>query len=63
MGEKLYFRQLLAGRDFAIQNSHALQMENFVYLIGDKEKGECLVVDPAWDINGILAFAKREYYF
>jgi len=30
-------------------------MQNFVYLIGDKDKGECLVVDPAWDIQGFAS--------
>lgn len=60
MADKLYFRQLLAGRDFAINNPAALRMENFVYLIGDKEKGECIVIDPAWDIAGILAIAQKD---
>lgn len=60
MREKLYFRQLFAGRDFAQSNRAAQQMENFVYLIGDREKGECVVVDPAWDIAGILATATRD---
>lgn len=60
MPEKLYFRQLLAGRDFAIGDEKAAGMENFVYLIGDREKGECLVVDPAWDISGIIRIAKAD---
>jgi glyoxylase-like metal-dependent hydrolase (beta-lactamase superfamily II) len=29
-------------------------MVNFVYLIGDRETGEAVVVDPAYDIKGIL---------
>lgn len=57
----LYFRQLLAGRDFAISNAAAAQMENFVYLIGDKDTGECLVIDPAWDIQGIIDVAARDH--
>lgn len=60
MDQKLYFRQLLAGRDFAKGDRAAQGMENFVYLIGDREKGECVVVDPAWDIVGILEVAKRD---
>ncbi len=60
MRDKLYFRQLLAGRDFGLDNPAASQMENFVYLIGDHEKAECVVVDPAWDIDGILAVAIRD---
>lgn len=61
MEEKLYFRQLLAGRDFAQHDPSAGQMENFVYLIGDKEKGECIVVDAAWDIAGIIAIAAKDH--
>lgn len=53
----LYFRQLLAGRDFARTNRIAAQMVNFCYLIGDKETGECVVVDPAWDVSGIVEAA------
>ena len=50
----LYLRQLLAGRDFARSDVFASQMANFVYLIGDEEQKTCMVVDPAWDIRGIL---------
>jgi glyoxylase-like metal-dependent hydrolase (beta-lactamase superfamily II) len=57
MKERVYIRQLLSGRDFATQSPIAAQMVNFVYLIGDRETRECLVVDPAWDIEGILAAA------
>ena len=52
--DRLYFRQLLAGRDFATDNFIAGQMVNFVYLIGDRETGECVVVDPAWGIADLL---------
>jgi glyoxylase-like metal-dependent hydrolase (beta-lactamase superfamily II) len=54
MSERLYFRQLLSGRDFGRDDPVARQMVNFVYLIGDREKGEAVVVDPAYDIRGIL---------
>jgi glyoxylase-like metal-dependent hydrolase (beta-lactamase superfamily II) len=47
--ERLYFRQLLAGRDFARDDQIAQQMVNFVYLIGDRETGEAVAVDPAYD--------------
>ncbi|MBK5222050.1 MAG: MBL fold metallo-hydrolase [Acidimicrobiia bacterium] len=53
MDERLYFRQLLAGRDVAVHDPLARQMVNFVYLIGDRESGEAVVVDPAYDIAGI----------
>ena len=56
----LYIRQLLAGRDFAASDYFASQMANFVYLIGDEEKRVCMVVDPAWDIPGIVEFAERD---
>lgn len=45
---RLYFRQLLAGRDFASRDPLARQMVNFVYLIGDRETGEAVAVDPAY---------------
>ena len=46
--DRLYFRQLLAGRDFAPDDQVARQMVNFVYLIGDRETGEAIAVDPAY---------------
>ena len=50
----LYFRQLLSGRDFAVGDPLARQMVNFVYLIGDRRAGEAVIVDPAYDIDGLL---------
>jgi glyoxylase-like metal-dependent hydrolase (beta-lactamase superfamily II) len=52
--DRLYFRQLLAGRDIARQDPIARQMVNFVYLIGDRETGEAVAIDPAYDVQGIL---------
>jgi glyoxylase-like metal-dependent hydrolase (beta-lactamase superfamily II) len=46
--DRLYFRQLLAGRDFARDDPIAQQMVNFVYLIGDRETGDAVAVDPAY---------------
>lgn len=57
---ELYLRQLLAGRDFATGDPAATGMQNFVYLVGDRSAGRCLVVDPAWDIQGILAAAAAD---
>jgi glyoxylase-like metal-dependent hydrolase (beta-lactamase superfamily II) len=51
---RLYFRQLLAGLDLAEHDPIAQQMVNFVYVIGDRETGEAVVVDPAYDPQGIL---------
>ncbi|MHB8439676.1 MAG: MBL fold metallo-hydrolase [Acidimicrobiales bacterium] len=50
----LYFRQLLSGRDFAPHDAMAAQMVNFCYLVGDKGTGEAVVIDPAYDIGGLL---------
>ena len=48
MSERFYFRQLLAGRDFAVDDVVATQMVNFVYVLGDREFGEAVLVDPAY---------------
>jgi len=45
MTDRLYFRQLLSGRDFAAGDMIAAQMRNFAYLIGDRETGDAVVVD------------------
>lgn len=50
----LFFKQLLAGIDVAQSDRSARQMANFIYLVGDTKTRECLVIDPAWDIDGIL---------
>jgi hydroxyacylglutathione hydrolase len=59
-GERLYFKQLLSGRDFAERDPVAGQMVNFVYLIGDNETGEAVVVDPAYDIKGLLSILQAD---
>ncbi len=48
MNDRLYFRQWLAGRDFAVGDRVARSMVNFVYAIGDHASGEALLVDPAY---------------
>ncbi len=55
--ERLYFRQLLAGRDFAAADPIAQQMVNFAYLVGDRETGEALVIDPAYAIQELVDIA------
>ena len=52
--DRLYFRQLLSGRDFATDDQVASQMVNFVYLIGDRETGEAVIVDPAYGVDDLL---------
>ncbi len=54
MTDRFYFRQLLSGRDFANHNQIAEQMVNFVYAIGDRETGEAVLVDPAYDVHGLI---------
>ena len=52
--DHLYFRQLLSGRDFAVSDHIANQMVNFVYLIGDRQTRECVIVDPAYAVRDLL---------
>jgi glyoxylase-like metal-dependent hydrolase (beta-lactamase superfamily II) len=54
MTDRLYFRQLLSGRDFAVGDMVADQMRNFAYLIGDRETGDCVVVDPAYAAGDLV---------
>ena len=52
--DRFYFRQLLSGRDFATSDQMARQMVNFVYAIGDRETGDCVLVDPAYDVDSLV---------
>lgn len=45
----LYFRQIAAG-----------PMGNFIYFVGSRRTKECLVVDPAWDTEGLIALAAKD---
>jgi len=47
--KNLYFRQIPVG-----------YMGNFVYLLGDKKKKECAMVDPAWDVDTVLREAEKD---
>lgn len=58
--EGLYFRQLLAGRDFAVDDGLATTMRNHVYVVGDSTTGEVLLVDPAYDAAGLLDWALEQ---
>ncbi len=46
---RLYLKQLEVG-----------PMQNFIYLIGDREKHECVMVDPAWDVKTVLDAAAKD---
>jgi len=58
--DRLYFKQLLAGRDFAKSDDLASQMVNFVYLIGDRTTRETLVIDPAYAVSELLELARQD---
>ena len=60
MNDKLYFRQLLSGVDFASNDDTAAQMVNFVYLIGDRSVGKCVIVDPAYGVNELVDIALND---
>ncbi len=45
--DTIYLKQMELGR-----------MQNFVYLVGDPVARECVVVDPAWDIDTIVDTAE-----
>jgi glyoxylase-like metal-dependent hydrolase (beta-lactamase superfamily II) len=58
--DRLYFRQLLSGRDFAVDDVIARQMRNFAYLIGDRETGDAVVVDPAYAAGDLVDTAEAD---
>jgi glyoxylase-like metal-dependent hydrolase (beta-lactamase superfamily II) len=60
LDERLYFRQLLSGRDIGRGDPVARQMVNFVYLIGDRESGDAVVVDAAYDVDGICDLVEAD---
>src|SRR3972149_1578796 len=47
--DAIYVRQLELG-----------PMQNFVYLVGDPETRQCVVVDPAWGIDTIVETAQAD---
>ena len=48
MTDRFYFRQLLSGLDFALDDPVAEQMVNFAYAFGDRDSGDAVLVDPAY---------------
>ncbi len=59
---EIYFKQLLAGRQVALSHPAAAQMANFMYVIGDPIKREAVIIDPAWDVMGLLDIARGDGY-
>ena len=47
--DPLYLKQIEVG-----------PMENFIYLIGDTNKRECVMVDPAWEVDRVLRIAAED---
>ncbi len=68
--ENLYFKRLLHGEDVSVGRGSdpmaplrfqvAKQMRNFSYLVGDRRLRQVLVVDPCWDVDGVLRVVKEE---
>lgn len=58
--DRLYFRQLLSGQDFAQGDQIATQMRNFAYLVGDVDRRECFVIDPAYAPSDLVRIAEDE---
>lgn len=57
---RLYFRQLLAGRDFARGDPIAAQMVNFVYAIGDAMTKDVVLVDPCYAVAELIELVERD---
>jgi len=49
MGETIYLKQMELG-----------PMQNFIYLVGDPATRQCVVVDPAWEIETIVQTAAAD---
>lgn len=58
--DRLYFRQLLSGRDYAAHDPLAQQMVNFTYVIGDTHTRECVLVDPCYAVNELLDIVEAD---
>lgn len=57
---RFFLKQMLVGREVGKKSIVGRQMQNFVYLVGDRDTKECIVIDPAWDVRGIVAAAAAE---
>src|SRR4051794_36810333 len=58
--DPFYFRQLLSGRDFARGDPFAAQMVNFAYIIGDRQRAEAVIVDPAYAVSELVQLAEAD---
>ncbi len=48
--------------DLIIEQIEIGPMQNFVYIVGSRSTREVAVVDPAWDIDGILTMLEERDY-
>ncbi len=51
MNDELYLEQVACG-----------PMQNFVYVIGSRETRECVLIDPAWAIEPLVAHVREQGY-
>src|SRR5688572_1756860 len=58
--DRLYFRQWLAGRDFARRDPIAGQMANYVYAIGDTQTREVVLVDPCYAVDDLVGLVAAD---
>lgn len=49
MNSSLYLKQIEVG-----------PMQNYMYLIGDRQKRECVLIDPAWEVDRVFGEAEKE---
>lgn len=57
---RVYFRQWLAGRDFAADDPVGAQMANYVYAVGDADTGEAVLVDPCYAVDELIDKAAHD---
>ena len=53
---------LMADDELIIEQIPVGPMQNFAYLVGSRSTREVAVVDPAWDIDGLLKFINERDY-
>ncbi len=53
---------LIEDKTLIVEQIEIGPMHNFTYVVGDRATREVVIVDPAWDIDGLLdRLAEREY--
>ena len=62
-GASIRMRQLLAGRDVARTHPVAGQLRNQMYLVWEPASKEAMLVDPCWDVGGLVELAEEEHGF